>query len=113
MKNQPGNLIMISLVLMAYAAAAADGDTDGSKEVRSGVENTEAQRQRLEKLWTELEKPEPAASAALLKLGVNPLATVPFLKQKLAPLKIEAAKVRLLVADLRSEKEEVWKAAAE
>jgi len=105
-------LFLLGVTLVADCPAIG-ADTDAQKQVKSGVTNPEEQRQRLEKLWADLEKPEPAASAALLKLGVDTLVAVPFLKQKMAPLKIDAAKVKVLLGELRSDKEEVWKAAAE
>jgi hypothetical protein len=73
----------------------------------------EAGSRELEALWAELEKDEPAASRALLKLSARPKEVVGFLKAKVKPLAIDEKRVRALIADLGAEKEETWKAAFE
>lgn len=103
--------LLLGLALRPYPFAAC-GDIESSKQVKTGVLNPE-ERLRLERLWTDLEKSDPAASSALLKLGANPAATVLFLKEKMVPLKIEAAKAKELLLKLKSDKEVVWKEAAE
>ena len=104
-------ILLLGLALGPYSFAVG-WDIESSKQVKTGVLNPE-ERLRLEKLWTDLEKSEPAASSALLKLGTNPAATVLFLKEKMVPLKIEAATVKELLVKLKSDKEEIWKGAAE
>ncbi|MCE9527993.1 MAG: hypothetical protein K8R36_18280 [Planctomycetales bacterium] len=105
--------VCILVVVRIAVCLATDGETTAKKQVESGVADPEELRQRLEKLWADLERPEPAASAALLKFAAQPAASIPFLKAKVVPLKIEPAKVRALLISLRSEKDEVWKDAAE
>ena len=73
----------------------------------------EAKKKELDGLWAELYKDEPAASHALLKLFKQPEHAVPYLKDKLKPLKIDADKCRDLLKDLGSEDEKTWKAARE
>src|SRR5262249_12548298 len=56
---------------------------------------------------------DPAASAAVIKLFKTPETTVPFLKTKLTPLKLEPDRCKELLRDLGSEEERVWKSAWE
>ena len=72
-----------------------------------------AAAQELESLWANLAGDELAASRALLKLSARPKETAAFIAQKLPPLKIDEKRVRALLTDLGSEKEETWKAATE
>ena len=73
----------------------------------------EAKKKELETLWAELYKDEPAASTALLKLFKQPEHAVPFLKEKLKPLKLDQNRCQELIKDLGSDDEKVWKAARE
>jgi hypothetical protein len=70
-----------------------------------------AKKKELETLWAELYKDEPASTAAAIKLFRQPEHTVPFLKEKLRPLKLEAAGCRKLLGELGSNDEKTWKAA--
>jgi hypothetical protein len=72
-----------------------------------------AKKKELEALWAELYKDEPASTTAVIKLFKQPEHTVPFLKEKLRPLKLEAAQCRKLLNDLGSNDEKTWKAAWE
>lgn len=72
-----------------------------------------AARKELEALWTDLAGDEVTASRALLKLAARPKEAVALAAEKLKPLKIDEKRVRALLADLDSEKEEKWKAAVE
>jgi hypothetical protein len=65
----------------------------------------------LETLWADLNKEEPAASRALLKLAAQPEHTVAFLKPKMRPLKLTAKELRALLEKLGSDQEKVWKGA--
>ena len=56
---------------------------------------------------------EPHASRAVLELASSPRATVPLLQRKLKPLKTSAEEVKKLIADLASDKDDVWKPAFE
>jgi formylglycine-generating enzyme required for sulfatase activity len=67
----------------------------------------------MESWWTDLEKPDPEASRALLKLAAKPQEAVAFLRKKMRPLKIDAGQVKTLLLKLGSDKEEVWKPAFE
>jgi hypothetical protein len=74
---------------------------------------TGAATAELDALWADLAKEEAVASRALLKLAAKPNEAVPFIKEKLKPLKIDEKRVRALLADLGSDKAETWKAATE
>jgi hypothetical protein len=70
-----------------------------------------AKQKELDALWAELYKDEPAASSALLKLFKQPEHSVPFLKAKLPPLKLDADRCTQLLKELGSDDEKTWKAA--
>lgn len=72
-----------------------------------------AKKKELEELWADLYKDEPDASRAVLKLFQQPDHTVPFLREKLRPLKLDADRCRQLLLDLGSGDEKTWKAAWE
>jgi hypothetical protein len=74
---------------------------------------TGASRTGLEDLWSDLYADEPTAANAVLKLYKSADAAVPFLKQKLQPLKLDADQCRQLLKELGSEDEKLWKAAWE
>jgi hypothetical protein len=67
----------------------------------------------MEACWSDLEKDEAQAARALLKLSVSPKDTVPFLKERMRPLSIDALRIQKLLIDLDSKKEETWKSAYE
>jgi hypothetical protein len=91
---------LVPALLAATVAAAAPA--------RPAPPAAEAQ---LEAWWAEMEKGEPEATRALLKFAERPEETIAFLKPRLKALTIEARRVRELLADLGSDKDEVWKAA--
>lgn len=68
-------------------------------------------RKELEALWADLYQDEPASSTAVLKLFKQPTHTVPFLKEKLRPLKLEVEACKRLLKDLGSDDAKVWKTA--
>jgi hypothetical protein len=70
-------------------------------------------RQELEALWSDLYADDPAAANAVIKLYKNADASVPFLKEKLQPLELDADECRRLLKELGSNDEKVWKAAWE
>ena len=72
-----------------------------------------ASQQELEALWSDLYVDDPAAANAVIKLYKIPSAAVPFLKEKLQPLKLDPAQCRRLLLGLGSENEKVWKTAWE
>jgi hypothetical protein len=67
----------------------------------------------LEESWANLEKPEPVASRALLKLASTPAETTAFLKSKLTPIKLDEDDLQGLLDALGSQDETVWKPAYE
>ncbi|HEX8520888.1 MAG TPA: hypothetical protein VF669_01445 [Tepidisphaeraceae bacterium] len=67
--------------------------------------------EKIEAWWNDLEKEDPEASRALLNMAQKPDLVIPFLKDHLTPLIINAEEARKLIADLGSDDEGVWKAA--
>jgi hypothetical protein len=65
--------------------------------------------EQMETCWHDLEKPDPLASRALLKMADKPTETVAFLKEHLLPLKIDEEEVNKLIKDLESDDDTVWK----
>lgn len=70
-------------------------------------------RTDLEALWADLAGDEVTASRALLKLAAWPKEAVALCADRVKPLAIDEKRVRALLADLGSDKEETWKAAVE
>lgn len=70
-------------------------------------------RQQLEALWSDLYGDDPAAATAVIKLYKNADASVPFLKEKLQPLDLDADECRQLLNELGSNDEKLWQAAWE
>lgn len=91
-------LLSILIGLMASLAIAAPAPAEANKK-------------ELEQLWADLYKDEPDASRAVLKLFRQPDHTVPFLKKKLQPLKLDADRCRQLLIDLGSPDDKTWNAA--
>jgi hypothetical protein len=69
--------------------------------------------QQMEALWNDLEKEEAVATRALLRLSAKPAEAVAFLKETMKPLRIEAERVKSLLAKLGSDKDDIWKPAFE
>ena len=95
------------LGLLTSISAAAPAPAEGE---RKQVVPAEAE---LKALWSDLYADDPAASNAVLKLYKNADAAVPFLKEKLLPLRLDADECRSLLKELGSKDEKVWKAAWE
>jgi hypothetical protein len=72
-----------------------------------------AARKELDALWADLAGDEQTASRALLKLAARPKEAAELCRDRLKPLKIDEKRVRALLADLGSEKDETWKSAVE
>ena len=108
----------LGLLTMTAAGTAAPEPTPAVRRapVPEGPKVAPAERKTLERLWQQLGSiglngPHLQTEAALA-LAKHPKA-VAFLKEKLQPVKADAAEMRKLLADLGSEKAEVWKAAFE
>ena len=93
------------LVLFTSMFAASPSPAD------EAAEQAAASRQELEALWSDLYGDDPAAATAIIKLYKQADATVPFLKEKLQPLVLDADECRRLLKELGSNDEQVWKAA--
>jgi hypothetical protein len=76
-----------------------------------GREKAAADEAQMDVWWADLEKTEAEATRSLLKFSAQPKPTVAYLKKKMKPLKIDAARVRSLIVKLASDKEDVWKPA--
>ncbi|MGH7134104.1 MAG: hypothetical protein ACREHD_00095, partial [Pirellulales bacterium] len=77
------------------------------------AKRAKASRQELEALWSDLYGDDPAAATAVIKLYKKADDSVPFLKEKLQPLTLDADECRKLLKDLGSSDEAVWRAAWE
>ena len=99
---------IVAAVSVAEALAQAAADPAAPTGPDSG-----AGQAFLEARWVDLEKGEPTASMALLELNARPKESVPFLKERMKPLKIDAERVRALLTELGSKDEAVWKPAFE
>jgi hypothetical protein len=95
------NVLISALLMVTFLCAAALAADPPASE------------KDLERWWTDLEGQEAIAARALLELAARPTAAVEFLRQKMRPLKIEEARVRKLLADMGSDKQEVWDPAYE
>lgn len=71
----------------------------------------DADARQFEVLWADLAQEDTPAARALLKLSVRPKEATLFLRARLKPLTVTARKVKALIADLGSDKREVWTAA--
>jgi hypothetical protein len=69
--------------------------------------------QQMQSWWEDLEKPDPAASRALLDFAGKPDQTVGFLRTHLTPLVLSEDDLSKAIADLGSDDESVWKPAFE
>lgn len=101
-RNSVTLLIVISLVVWAPCLTAAPVPQP----------NPERVRKELKKLWEDLRSPdELLAARALLKLAARPRDTVPYLKEKLRPLKLSKERAKQLLVDLGSDDEKTMQAA--
>lgn len=98
--------IRLVLALMVSLAVATVASTAPVPRVDPKAKTIE-----LEGLWADLYKDEPVASKALLKMFKQPEYAVPFLKEKLQPLKLEQKRCEELLKNLGSEDEKTWKLA--
>ncbi len=98
----PGVLALFASMLVPSLSQA----DDAPKKARES-------RQELEALWSDLYTDDPAAAIAVIKLYKYGDAAVPFLKEKLQPLKLDADQCRKLLRELGSPDEKVWKPAWE
>jgi hypothetical protein len=113
-------LTWLCLILCLGAAALAasallqlpdEARTEAAAPPRPAPVDAAAARSALEKAWADLEQPEPTASRALLRLARAPRDVVPFLKEKLKPLKLDEGHLKALLAKLASDDKRVWKPA--
>ena len=82
-----------------------------SLPVAASASVDKAEKKELEALWADLYKDEPDASTAVLEMFKQPDKAVPFLKAKLRPLKLDAARCKQLLKYLGNKEENVWRAA--
>ena len=94
---------VLSLFTAMFVPSLSDAD-DSPKMAK-------ASQQELAALWSDLYVDDPAAANAVIKLYKIPSAAVPFLKEKLQPLKLDPDQCRRLLLELGSENEKVWKTA--
>lgn len=92
------------LGLLSVMLAPSSLADDAAKQAK-------VRQQELEALWSDLYGDDPAATTAAIRLYKNADASVPFLKEKLQPLELEADECRRLLKDLGSNDVKVWRSA--
>ncbi len=100
-----------ALLVSLAAVAVTFGSSARSARPQSG--NVAADQRKMESWWVDLEKGEAEASRALLDLYDHADQCVPFIKNKLKPLKISSGQVKTLLLKLNSPDEHLWKTAFE
>jgi len=108
--RRTSNVFLLVFMLASVSAFVGAIPRATAAPLRDDPKATETQ---LESWWADLEKADFEASRALLKFSAQPQEAAAFLKRKLLPLKIDAARAKALIADLGNQKEEVWKNAFE
>ena len=105
MSDRLPQVLAAAIGLLASVSAPAPAQDEGKKVALADDE--------LKALWADLYGEDPAASAAVIRLYKNADAAVPFLKEKLPPLTLDADECRSLLTELGSKDEKVWKPAWE
>jgi hypothetical protein len=95
----------MSLVASVFVPLLSEADDE--------PQQGKASQQELKALWSDLYGGDPAAANAVIKFYKNADAAVPFLKEKLQPLRLDASQCRRLLKELGSPDEKVWKSAWE
>lgn len=120
-----GTLVTLAVVAWAgVAVAVAQPETKPPQPTRNdpvepwqlGANKMNLVRPQIpaeEAAWKELLLDEPNASRAVLELAASPKNAIALFKKNLRPLKTDKAEIKKLIADLASDKEEVWKSAFE
>ena len=98
------NIIRSAALTMAFFIAAASSGQEQSPSDLSA---------QIEHWWSDLAKDEPEASHALLNLYDHADEVVPFLKENLQPVRLNAEELDALLEQLGNEDETVWKPAWE
>jgi hypothetical protein len=101
---------MVTVVAIAVAASGGSQASTGVP-VRQAAPVPHPSDKQLVAWWDDLEKGDAEASWALLKLSARPNEAVAFLAKKMRPLKIDAERVKELLAQLASKDEAIWKKA--
>ncbi len=97
---------MMALVLSGAILCAASADAPGKKSDKP------ASTARLEQLWSDLaSSDESKSSRALLALAANPKESVPLLRERLRPVRVQAKRVAKLLEQLDSDSFEEREAA--
>ncbi|HEX3356156.1 MAG TPA: hypothetical protein VHS31_04155 [Tepidisphaeraceae bacterium] len=98
-------ILPVLLILSIFIPAVAAEDAPATQPATG--------QDQMEKWWGDLKDIDPQMSRALLGFSDRPEQTVAFFKDKLVPLILTEDDLNKLVADLGSDDETVWKAAAE
>ncbi len=99
----------LAFLLGLAGVAVQFASSSGFADPQSGI--VAADDKQLEARWIDLEKGEVEASRALLDLYDHAQDAVPFLNDKLKPLKISSGQVKALLLKLNSANENLWKTA--
>jgi hypothetical protein len=114
-KLKLANVVRLAAVTMATGVAMPVETSEGQEA--SAVVPVQAapaphsSDKQLEAWWDDLEKGDAQASRALLKLSARPNEAMALLAKKMRPLKIDAERVKELLAQLASKDEATWKKA--
>lgn len=109
-------LVSLAMAIVGVVALVVRGGTSPNSTAHAAPvpkESLEVRAKKLEELWAMLIVPDEAVSSrALLELTARPKKDViPFLADRLKPLKLTAERAKQLLTDLGDDKEEVAKAA--
>lgn len=103
MRIQPILMLIAMVTLFSLLPIAASDETTP----------TEPTHNELDAWWADLYGDDPAAANAIIKLYKNADAAVPYLKERLQPLELQADQCKRLLKELGSDDEHVWRAAWE
>jgi hypothetical protein len=100
------------LVALCVAALVTVALANRDSAALAGPDDA-ADAKRMEACWADLEKEEAAASRATLDLVDRAKEAVPFLKDKVKPLRMTSGQAKALLLKLNSADEHLWKTAFE
>lgn len=104
---------LIGIRMAAVERSTAPASQPSADEGSEGKPLLAAGQETLHDLWANLEKDEPEASRALLKLADRRDATVSFLKGKLKPLTLDVNRLMRLLTQLGKADQRDWQPAFE
>lgn len=103
MRTRPISMLIAMVTLCSLLPIAASDETA----------QTEPTQNELDAWWADLYGEDPVAANAIIKFYKNGDAAVPYLKERLQPLELQADQCKRLLKELGSDDEQVWRAAWE